>query len=260
MIFGRVDFDRMITFDAGKLGMKKQLPNLLTLMNLLSGSMAIVFLFQGKVEWTAALVIIAAFFDVLDGMIARMLKVSGPMGKELDSLADMVSFGLLPGLVMYDLFLRSDWENWIGRTEYFQVVRFFPLLITAFSALRLAKFNIDDRQHNTFIGLPTPANTLWIISLPMILVNMPGQFDFLILNAPVLLMLTVLSCYLMVAEIPLLSFKMSGFSVDRYGFQYLLIVFSLAAVLIFSFAGIPIVVAFYVFLSLLKNYKHKLIK
>lgn len=203
----------------------------------------------------ALFVFLAAFFDLMDGMIARLLHVSSAIGKELDSLADMISFGLLPGLVMMTLLQESDLQKWTNGNVALSWLIYFPLLITAFSALRLAKFNIDTRQQLEFIGLPTPANTLWIISLPIVLKKMPGEFDFLILNAPLLLCMTVLSCYLMVAEIPLFSFKMKGFSIRKYSFQYMLILFALVTFFVISFAAIPLIVAFYVLLSIFRNFK-----
>ena len=140
--------------------MKKHLPNAITILNLLSGCIAILSLFKGAV-WTMALfVFLAAFFDLMDGMIARWLNVSSAIGKELDSLADMISFGLLPGLVMMTLLQESDLQKWTNGNVALSWLIYFPLLITAFSALRLAKFNIDTRQQSEFIGLPTPANTL----------------------------------------------------------------------------------------------------
>ena len=135
--------------------MSKHIPNLLTISNLICGCIALYFTFQGKLVFTAYLISLAAVFDFMDGAVARLLNVSNPIGKELDSLADMVSFGLVPGSVVFHL-LEEDALN-----QY----SFMALLIPIFSAYRLAKFNVDENQNENFIGLPTPANCLLFVSI-----------------------------------------------------------------------------------------------
>ncbi|MFM9028490.1 MAG: CDP-alcohol phosphatidyltransferase family protein, partial [Bacteroidota bacterium] len=129
--------------------------------------------------------------------------------------------------------------------------------ITAFSALRLAKFNLDKRQSEGFIGLPTPANTIWIASLPLMSVYLPGEFDFLLKNAMVLMALTFASCWLLIAELPMLSFKMTSFSPAKYPEQFLLVAISAVLVWLFSVAAPPLIIVFYVLLSVLSGFRKK---
>ena len=136
---------------------RKILPNLFTSLNLLSGCIGIVFISSGKLEYALYFVLTGVFFDFLDGFSARLLKVSSPIGKELDSLADMVTFGVLPSFVIYEL-LNPLTDGWMPYTSF---------LIAIFSALRLAKFNVDTRQREVFIGLPTPANAVFISGLTL---------------------------------------------------------------------------------------------
>ncbi|OZA56958.1 MAG: CDP-diacylglycerol--serine O-phosphatidyltransferase, partial [Sphingobacteriales bacterium 39-40-5] len=142
--------------------MKKHIPNSVTCLNLFSGCLGIVFAFQGNLIWASYAIVIAAVFDFFDGMLARLLKAYSDIGKELDSLADMVSFGVLPSVIIYQLFALSPQidfgADWLS---------FSAFIIAVFSALRLAKFNIDTRQSENFIGLPTPANALLIASFPL---------------------------------------------------------------------------------------------
>lgn len=233
--------------------MTRHLPNFITLLNLFTGCWALVMLFQGNPEDAAWLVFLSAVFDLLDGLVARALHVQSPIGKQLDSLADMVTFGLIPGVVMYQLLQQSDLSAWVQQGAIKEFVSYLPFVVTLFSALRLAKFNVDERQTKEFIGLPTPANTLWVISLPLILLNRPGEWDFILRSAPVILMLCVISSWLLVAEIPLFSFKFSGWSWQANNYPYLLIIISLPLLLFFSFAALPPIIGFYVLLSLIRN-------
>lgn len=229
------------------------LPNTLTLMNLVSGCMAIVSWMNAQPYAMAGFLAACLVFDLLDGWAARWLAVSSPLGKELDSLADMVSFGVLPGLVLHGLMKGSDLSTWVTADWQADVVSVIPFTVTAFSALRLAKFNLDDRQSDSFIGLPTPANTLWIASLPLVLDRFPGKFDFLLSSAPILVMVSFASSWLLVAEIPLFSFKMRSISLRDYPLQFLLLAFSLITIILFSVAAMPLIVAFYVLLSVIGN-------
>jgi CDP-diacylglycerol--serine O-phosphatidyltransferase len=145
--------------------MKKHIPNSITCANLFSGCIGIVFAFKGDLETAAYFVLLSGVFDFFDGMVARLLNVKSEIGKQLDSLADMISFGFLPGVVMFQLLAISDY-----RSTYLPYLGF---IITVFSALRLAKFNIDERQTEDFIGLNTPMNTLFIVSLPFIANDYP---------------------------------------------------------------------------------------
>ncbi|MBC7617150.1 MAG: CDP-diacylglycerol--serine O-phosphatidyltransferase, partial [Pedobacter sp.] len=166
--------------------MKKHIPNAITCANLFSGCIGVVFAFKGELETAAYFVLLSGIFDFFDGMVARLLKVKSAIGKELDSLADMVSFGFLPGVVMFQLLKAGDYSN-----DYLPYLGF---IITVFSALRLAKFNIDERQTEDFIGLNTPMNTLFIVSLPFIAKDYPEVISSTIL----LIGLVVVTSFLLV--------------------------------------------------------------
>ena len=227
--------------------MKKHLPNAVTCLNLLCGCLALTNIFTGKLEIGAYFVAVAAFADFLDGLVARALRVSSAIGKDLDSLADMVSFGVVPGAIFFALLQRSvesgglpDWVPYIG------------FLVSIFSALRLAKFNNDTRQTTSFIGLPTPACTLVVASLPLILAYDQYGLSGLILNPWLLLGLTVLLSGLLVAELPLfaLKFKNLRWADNRRRFSFVLVAAGLLLVL--QAAAVPVVVLLYVLFSVPK--------
>lgn len=233
--------------------MKKHIPNFLTCMNLFCGCIAAVMVFRNHLDYTAYFVLIAAFFDLLDGMVARKVGSNSEFGKQIDSLADMVSFGFVPGAVMFKLLQMSDMPAVIQNVDLRRALQFFPFVVTIFSALRLVKFNLDVRQTTSFIGLPTPANTLLIISFPLILMQRPGEFDNIILNPIFNLITCVVMSFMLVSEIPLFSLKFKNLSVKDNKFQYLLILFSAVLLSIFSFAAIPMVIILYVLLSVINN-------
>ena len=233
--------------------MKKQIPNFLTCMNLFSGCIALVMVFRNHLEYTAYLILIAAFFDLLDGMVARKVGSNSEFGKQIDSLADMVSFGLVPGAVMFKLLQMSSLSELVPNEMLRTFVQFVPFIITIFSALRLAKFNLDTRQTSSFIGLPTPANTLLIVSLPLILIQRPGQFDGLILNPVFILFVSMFLSYMLISEIPLFALKFKSLDLKANMYQYILIALAIVLIAIFSFAAIPMVVILYVLLSIIKN-------
>jgi CDP-diacylglycerol--serine O-phosphatidyltransferase len=216
---------------------KRHIPNALTCANLLSGCIGIVFAFNDRLDIAAYAVLISGIFDFFDGNLARLLNVKSPIGKELDSLADMVSFGFLPGVVMFKLLEQSH-----GTFEYFP---FFGFLITIFSGLRLAKFNIDTRQTEDFIGLNTPMNTLFIVSLPFIQRENPE----LIGNTLLLVCLTILTSWLLISEIRLFSLKFGtiGWADNKIKFVFLIISAVLIAFL--KFAAIPFVLILYILSS-----------
>lgn len=234
---------------------KKHIPNTITIFNLLCGSIAIVFAFEDKLAVSAYLIGMAAVFDFLDGLVARMLNVKSNVGKELDSLADVISFGLVPGFILFKLISYSSGyfpEN-TGTTGYLPYIAF---LIPAFSALRLAKFNTDDRQQELFIGLPTPANAILIASFPLILLqestllNMDmGFLKSVIQNEYFLLFITVLLSYLLVAEIPLFSLKFKTFGWQENKLRFIFLGISLIALILFYYLAIPIIIALYIILS-----------
>jgi len=239
------------------LRMKKHLPNIFTSLNLLAGCMAVVMIFRDHMEWAAYLIFLAAFFDLLDGMAARVLRLNSAYGKELDSLADMVSFGFVPGIVVFKLLQQSEMDALALPESVLALVQFAPFVITIFSALRLAKFNLDTRQTNSFIGLPVPANTLFVVSLPMILIQEVGDFDVILLNPLVLLILSILLSLLLVSEIPLFSLKFKSLSVKENLYQYTLLILSAILIPVFHWTAVPLIFALYFILSIVNNISQK---
>lgn len=215
----------------------------------MAGCIAVVMIFRNHFDWAAYLIFLAAFFDLLDGMAARVLSLNSPFGKELDSLADMISFGFVPGLILFKLFQQSDFSSWALPLTVIQFIQFFPFIVTVFSALRLAKFNLDTRQSSSFIGLPTPANTLLIVSLPMILTLASPELSAFLLNPFFLLFLSVFLSYLLVSEIPLFALKFKNVSLKENLYQYILLIATLVLVPLLSWMAVPIIFVFYFLLS-----------
>lgn len=233
--------------------MKIHLPNALTCCNLFSGCIAAVMVFRNHLDYAAYFIFISAFFDLLDGIAARKIATNSAFGKELDSLADIVSFGFVPGAIMFKLLQTTDLTATFGEGFFTTFIQFFPFIITVFSALRLAKFNIDTRQTNSFIGLPTPANTLLIVSLPLVLNQFPGTFDNFFLNPYFILLTSAVVSYLLVAEIPLFSMKFKTMDIKENLFQYILLSIALIIFPLFLFGAIPILIILYILLSLIQN-------
>lgn len=219
--------------------MKKHIPNALTCANLLSGCIGIVFAFKGDLNIAAYAVLVSGIFDFFDGFSARLLNVKSEMGKELDSLADVISFGFLPGVVMFQLIAHSNQS-----TAYLPYVAF---LITIFSALRLAKFNIDTRQSEDFIGLNTPMNSLFIVSLPFIQQQYPGVLDSTLL----LIGITILMSWLLVSEIKIYSLKFGTLNWKDNKVKYIFLMISAVLIAFLKFAAIPIVLILYISSSFL---------
>lgn len=212
---------------------KKHIPNALTCANLFSGCIGIVYAFNGDLKTVAFFVIASGVFDFFDGFAARLLHVKSDIGKELDSLADVVSFGFLPGVVMFELLG--------GNANYLAYAGF---LITVFSALRLAKFNIDTRQTEEFIGLNTPMNTFFIISLPYL----ADRFSF-ISNTYFLIAITLICSLLLVSEIKLFSMKISGFQWAQNKFKFIFLFISVVLLAFLNFAALPIILVLYILFS-----------
>ena len=240
------------------MSIKKHIPNAITLLNLLAGLLALIHAFNGNYNEAFSLVCLGIFFDYWDGFFARIWKVQSPIGLQLDSLADMVTSGMVPGLVMYkmlaDIQENQSQYNLTEDTYYMGVVPYLGFLITLASCYRLAKFNIDTRQTDSFIGLPTPANALLIMSIPMI--QFHSEFEWLVdflSNPYVLVGVTVLSSYLLNAEIPLFSLKVKSFSWEKYKMQVVFLILSLILIVLLEFIAIPIIILLYVILSVVNN-------
>ena len=225
--------------------MKKHIPNFITCLNLFSGCVGVYLAFQGNFQGAFIAVIVSAVFDFFDGFAARLLKAYSPMGKELDSLADVVSFGVLPGAMVFSLLSKTSINEWLPYVAF---------IIPVFSGLRLAKFNIDTRQTESFIGLPTPANALFIMSIPMI--EYTGTYEWLVealYNPFVLLGIAILSAYMLNAEIPLFSLKVKNISWATNKIQVFFLGISLVFLFFLSFTALPVIILFYVLLSVVNN-------
>ena len=247
--------------------MKKHLPNALTCLNLLCGCVALTFILgmdpaqiEGGGPWymfspaiwqplvqAAYLIGIAAVADFLDGLVARALHVSSPIGKDLDSLADMVSFGVVPGAILFKLL-----QQVLPMHGLPVGLAYLAFTVSIFSALRLAKFNNDTRQSDSFIGLPTPACTLVVASLPLILTYDSFGVTALILNPWVLLGLTVLLSGLLVAEIPLFALKFKNLTWQDNSLRFVFLLLSVALLIGLQSAAVPLIVLLYVLLSVLR--------
>lgn len=217
--------------------MKRHLPNFLTCCNLLCGCLGIVFLLEGRNIPAAWFVWVACVFDFFDGFAARMLKVSSPIGKELDSLADVVSFGVLPSMVMYKLLSEASSSD---------VIPFIGFMIAMFSALRLAIFNVDETQRDSFKGLNTPANTLFITSLPLL----HGTVGDWLFQPATLIAITVLFSLLLVSRIEIFALKFKNFSWADNKIRFTFLGLSVLLLIIFQVAAIPLIILLYIGLSL----------
>ena len=225
------------------MNLKKHLPNFITLLNLFCGCIAIVMVADLKFDMAFYFVALGIFFDFFDGFFARKFNVAGPLGVQLDSLADMVTSGVVPGYVMFQI-LKQYNENGCDYLPY------LGFIITLGACYRLANFNIDTRQSDSFIGLPTPANTLFIASLPLVT---NALVDPVIQNIWVLLAITAVSTYVMNAEIPLFSLKIKNFSFQKYKLQIGFLVVSLIMIATLQFLAVPLVIITYVLLSVVNN-------
>jgi CDP-diacylglycerol---serine O-phosphatidyltransferase len=225
---------------------KKSIPNILTLLNLLCGCMALLSLVKTDFEMAFGWVLLGIFFDFFDGFFARILKVSSLLGLQLDSLADMVTSGVVPGYTMYLMILKSN------TYPEFAIVGF---AITLASCYRLAKFNIDERQTIDFIGLPTPANCLFILSLPLIINKQSSLFMInLLSNSYLLFLIVALSSFLLNSNIKLFSLKFKQFQLQTHWVQLCFLGFSLLLIPFLGITALPLIILIYILLSLIKNH------
>ncbi len=233
--------------------MKRYIPSILTLSNLFLGCCAVVCAFNDRLEWVPYLVFTAGWFDLFDGMAARVLKVSSELGKELDSLADMVTFGFVPGVILYQLMLRSFEYTPFMPSEHQLWYALPGFLVTIFSAYRLAKFNIDTRQSKGFLGLATPACTMFFLGLIAAVQGNAGIFNKLILNSYFLYAVAALFAYLLVSEIPMFSAKANSFAWKDNPIAYPFLIFSIIILIIFGTFGLTICTVAYILVSLTQN-------
>nr|WP_315162655.1 CDP-alcohol phosphatidyltransferase family protein [uncultured Flavobacterium sp.] len=234
------------------MNIKKHIPNLITLLNLFSGCIALVFALNKDFDLAFYFVCLGIFLDFFDGFFARLFKVSSPLGLQLDSLADMVTSGVVPGVVMYQMIANSSAFPTMNSDVVFYP--FLGFIITLGSCYRLANFNIDTRQTDSFIGLPTPANALFILSLPLVLKYSDSIIILeLLTNHWLLMVITLFSAYILNAEIPLFSLKIKKFNITDNVLQIVFLSLSFIFLLFFEYLGIPMVIIFYVLLSVLNN-------
>jgi len=226
--------------------MKQHIPNSITLLNLASGMIAIILAMQGNLPCAAYMVIIASVFDFADGMVARLLHVKTEIGKQLDSLSDVVSFGVAPGIIMYQLFLQTHAFQ-LNKFGINFIVLLFPALYACFAAYRLAKFNIDTRQTQSFIGLPTPAAAFVLISLPFFQSLQHCNY-FVAIYVGIIILL----CYLMVSSIPLFSLKFENMKPKNNFTRYVLICISIILLILLQLRAIPFIILSYILLSIIE--------
>ena len=231
----------------------KYIPNAFTLANLFSGCLAVLFAVQDRLEYAALMVALGIFFDFFDGFFARKLKVASAVGLQLDSLADMVTSGLVPGIVMYQLLNKSQGLPWgEDHFTYMPSLGWAGFAVTLASAYRLAKFNVDERQNTSFIGLPTPANAILILSIPMILMYEEYAFAKALFSNPYLLLaVSVLSCFLLNAELPLFALKFKNYSWRDNKHRYVFMLLCLLLLVSLHFLAVPLIIAMYILISLL---------
>jgi len=249
------------------MNIKKHIPNLLTLGNLLCGTIATIAAVNSDYATAAFLVVLGIVFDFFDGFVARLLNVSGELGKQLDSLADMVTSGVVPGIVMFSMIYKNSFENLdsIAISSAFSLndysitwLAYFGLILTLAACYRLANFNIDVRQSDSFIGLPTPAMSLVVIALPLIPMYSENQFFIdLVQNNYFLIGVTLLLSYLMNAEIPLFSLKFKSYGMKENALKYVFLIVSLVMILSLEVISIPLVIILYVLLSVGSNVNRK---
>lgn len=239
------------------------IPNIMTLGNLLCGCLGIVFVFEGNLLWASYLIFIAGILDFLDGFVARLLKQHSEIGKQLDSLADMVTFGVLPAFIVAKLIQLSTTQNsvladFVPSTllsqTHLPTLAYIGFTLALFSCLRLAKFNIDTRQSDSFIGVPTPANAFVVAAFPLILEFNP-EYKFLILNSAFLISYTLIMSYLLISEIPLFALKFKNFSWASNQIKYMFLILSIILLVALQFVAIPLIIFLYIILSVISNFR-----
>ncbi len=233
--------------------MKKHIPNTITCCNLISGCIATYMAFQGNYGLALLFIVIGAVFDFFDGMSARLLGVSSPIGKELDSLADCITFGFAPSAIVFS-FLNALWptEANASPSAVLFCLSFLAFIMAAFSALRLAKFNLDERQSMGFIGLPTPANALFWASL---IVGVGDYIATLPHAAWLVIAAVFVSCWLLIAEIPMFALKFKTWGWKGNEVKYIFLLTCIPLLILLGISGLAAIIAWYVVLSIYNNYQ-----
>lgn len=229
----------------------KHIPNAITSLNLVCGCLSILSALQGELTQASVFIGVAAILDFFDGFVARALRAYSEIGKQLDSLADVVSFGVAPGMIFFTLSGQQF------SAEHLSVETFIPFLIPVFSAIRLAKFNIDTRQSDSFIGVPTPANAMFIASIPLVIQQNSYGMSVVFESPYFLMIFPFVSAYLLVAELPLLALKFKSFGWKGNEYRFVLILTSVLSVILFQYLGVAIAILFYVLISVIHNLVRK---
>ncbi|MFK5854868.1 MAG: CDP-diacylglycerol--serine O-phosphatidyltransferase [Bacteroidota bacterium] len=232
--------------------MKNHIPNTITLFNMLSGILSIYSAMSGYLDLAAYLIFIAAGFDFLDGFAARLLNAKSEIGAQLDSLADVVSFGVAPGFILFQMISISHGQPTTLGGD-FNIIPFIAFIVPAFGALRLAKFNVDDEQTTSFKGLPIPALGILIASFPLIktyLYEDRELFYMIITNTYFLLMVAVVGSLLMVSNLPMFALKFEGFGWKKNMTKYLFLIISVLLIIFLQIVAVPFIILFYLFFSL----------
>lgn len=234
--------------------MKKHIPNIVTLMNLASGCVGITLAGQGKLEWAAAMVFIGAAFDFADGFVARALGVSSELGKQLDSLSDGVTFGVLPAYL-----LVSFWEMEQHCLTWYSLAPLFILALAA--AYRLGKFNIDTRQTTSFLGVPTPAAGIFVAAYMLAYELSPlAEWDAIrgiVYSIPAAYIIVISLALLMISEIPMFAMKVKGVGWKGNEFRYILLIVAVVLIILLKFAGVALTIIAYILLSIIENLVRK---
>lgn len=230
----------------------KHIPNVITCCNLLAGCFACISALAGYLNNAFYLIIAGAIFDFFDGMVARLLKVSSPIGKELDSLADVVTFGVAPSMMLFYTLSVIEKPSELG--PFMDYIPHLAFVMVAFSALRLAKFNLDTRQTNSFIGLPTPANALFWCSL---VVGMRFELSHYIYAFYLIMTLLPIACWMLVAEIPMFALKFKQWGWKGNEVRYTFILTCIPILFIFQLLGLSIIIAWYILLSIILHLRNK---
>ena len=230
----------------------RNIPNSITCCNLISGCIATYNAFLGDIRMALLWIIVGAIFDFFDGMSARLLKVSSPIGKELDSLADDISFGFAPSaIIFYELSIMEYPSELLMLKPY---LPYFAFVMAAYSALRLAKFNLDERQSLGFIGLPTPANALFWGALFVGAQNFMESTAYML---PVVLLMICVSCWLLIAEVPMFALKFKQWGWKGNEVKYIFLISCLPLLMIFGITAFSVIIAWYVVLSVVVNLRNK---
>jgi CDP-diacylglycerol--serine O-phosphatidyltransferase len=241
---------------------RQNIPNTITIMNLLSGLVSLIMTFEGNYVYASLFIFIAAVFDFMDGNAARWLNAHSELGKQLDSLADVVSFGVAPGIMIFQM-ISAQCAGSCNVLEKMHIAPYFAMLIPVCSALRLAKFNIDLRQEVNFIGIPTPANAIFFASIPLVLLVQPEMFslihlDFLTTlfsNTRILTILAVFFSYLLISEFKIFSMKFKSLSWKGNELRFIFVISSVALFILFFLSAIPLIIILYILLSIFfQNY------